>query len=592
MNWILREIESDLLDKVKSEINGELILDRLAYNLKIDKNELIDYIDAETVKDIISKIIINRDLQDKVNVLNSPASFLTDPYKLHNAKEGADLIAEFLYDEDATIYIYADYDADGLMSGYVMYSALNEISKCNIVLKYPNRCEGYGLSMDFCKHLVERHSSDNKVLVMTVDNGITKVEEVKFLKENNIEVLITDHHSSKDEVPDCLIVNPHNNTIKQEDTFKHLCGCGVAFKVAQIVQEEHGINNMYNYLPYFAIATITDVMPLNEENLSVIQYGLDIMNSSKCPKGISMLKRIEEIDLITTATIGWVIGPMLNACGRMGDTELGAKMLFVDNETIVDDIQEIISINDRRKRLTKSAVEKLSKITNDDNKVLIYESKAPAGILGIIAGKAVEIFNKPAMVVTNTNGVLHGSIRSINNLDLLPAMRILEEEEIILNFGGHAGALAIYFEESKKEMLQNRLNELIYIEEVATESEELEDDLLIDYMLTLDDLNLIVLALTSIFPMDGKSITEPTFAITDLELKSFKTYPSGYMEVKVKQGKTTMTMSAMGYARTFEEKVLPLLENEDKKIIHIAGKIKKHFKTKRYVLDIVDIIGG
>ena len=489
-----------------------------------------------------------------------------------------------------------------------MTSALREVSTCQSVsVKFPDREEGYGLSLQWCKKIVEQHTDEetgkvlDDVLVITVDNGITKVAEVEYLKQNNIEVIITDHHPSKDVVPNCIVVDPHNNTIKQDDTFKHLCGCGVAFKVAQLVQELNGVNNMYNYFPFLALSTISDVMPMHTENLAFLQYGLDIINSKNCPLGLAELKRQENIDIVTTTTIGWTIAPMLNACGRMGDIELASKLFFTDNEPVQDIVSKIKSVNDRRKSITKRATNELLKTPNiEDDKVFIMNTtKYPGGVLGIIAGKATEIFNKPSIIVTPTDKAkqhLHGSARSANNIDLIPLMKVLKEEGLIIEYGGHAEAVGIQFSADKIDAIQNRLNELIvYVpltEEQILETISTEEVLEIDEILSLENLNVVMLALSNMLPTDGKQIKNPVFAVTDCEVKAFKVYPSGYMEITLKQGNKVIDMSAMGYAETFSTQILPQLDGKDKKLVHVAGTISKHFKTKKYVLNIVDIVAA
>ena len=600
MKWEIRTIEQNKLNDISQKIDADFLAERISYNLNISRSQLEQYIDIENMRILIAILLINRELEHSVDIINKPSEYLIEPNKLHNATEAATRIYEYCKDPNATIYIYADYDADGLTAGYVMKKALLEVAKCKVILIYPNRCDGYGLSLDFCKSVVAKHGNQANVLILTVDNGITKHIEVNYLNEHGIECIITDHHTSKkDEVPDCLIVDPHNAEEEQDDTFKHLCGCGVAFKVAQLVQELHGINDMYQYLPYLAISTITDVMPMHTENLAILQYGLDIINSKNCPLGIKEYKAQENIDYMTCKDIGWTLGPMLNACGRMGDTELGAKLFFGEEDIPMKDIvTKIKSVNDKRKRETKKFTTQLNNMTDDNNSVFIWNiPKVTAGIVGIIAGKAVERFNKPSIIVTaksESKGMLHGSARSAHGINLMPIMEILYKEDLIEQYGGHAEAVGIHFAEENIQAIQDRLNELVVFEEEEKEFPDLflqkEEILEIDEFLTLENLNVVMLALSNILPTDGRQLREATFAITDCEIKSFKTYPSGYMGLTLKQGNTTLDMSAMGYAQKFSTEILPILDSKGDMKVNIAGSISKHFKSKKYVLNIVDIV--
>lgn len=599
MIWEMKTIEQNKLTEIINKIDGNLLADRLAYNLNMTRKQLNDYIDVDNIKTLIATLLINRELENNVDVLNRPQDYLLDPHDLYNADEASKTIYKYSQDKNATIYIYADYDADGLTAGYVMKKALLQVAKCSVVLHYPNRCEGYGLSMDFCKTVVAEHGDNANILILTVDNGITKRAEVDYLNEHGIECIITDHHmSQKEEIPNCLVVDPHNAEVNQNDTYKHLSGCSVAFKVAQLVQELHGMNDMYQYLPYVAISIITDVMPMHTENLAILQYGLDIINSKSCPLGIAEYKRQNNIDYMTTKDIGWTLGPMLNACGRMGDTELGSKLFFTDNEPIEDVVNKIKSINEKRKNETKRIVKQLDKKTCEHSVFIWNIDRITAGIIGIIAGKAAERFNLPSIIVTKNedfyteNTILHGSARSAQGVNLVPLMEQLKAEGLIIEFGGHSEAIGIKFYHRDMDKVQARLDELVQFVDKDVESifEEEEQTLLIDEILTLENLNVVILALSNILPTDGRQLREATFAITNCEVKSFKTYPSGYMEVTLKQGNKVLDMSAMGYAEKFSTEILPELDGKDKPLVHIAGSITKHFKSKKYVLNIVDIV--
>ena len=188
--------------------------------------------------------------------------------------------------------------------------------------------------------------------------------------------------------------------------------------------------------------------------------------------------------------------------------------------------------------------------------------------------------------------ILHGSARSAQGVNLVPLMEQLKAEGLIIEFGGHSEAIGIKFYHRDMDKVQARLDELVQFVDKDVEAifEEEEQTILIDEILTLENLNVVILALSNILPTDGRQLREATFAITNCEVKSFKTYPSGYMEVTLKQGNKVLDMSAMGYAEKFSTEILPELDGKDKPLVHIAGSITKHFKSKKYVLNIVDIV--
>ena len=600
MEWIFNENETDRLN-VLSNLDNKLLIDRICYSLNIDEKELYNHITKDELELLLSSILSNRGIKTKEQInslVNDIGSSITSPYGLVNAKKAADIITEYCNNKNAVIYIFADYDCDGVLSGYVLTSALREVAKCPIILKYPNRSEGYGLSMEWCEMIIEENiNNHSNVLVITVDNGISKRKEVARLKESGIEVIITDHHVAKEEeIPqDCIIVDPHNSLIEQDDTYKHLCGCGVAFKVAEIVQHNFGKDNMLHYTPYLTIATLADVMPLKNENVALIQYGLEIINSDNCPIGIKALKDLKDIDVITANDILWTIAPMINACGRMGDSELASKLFFLDeictpNEIVI----KIDQVNEERKKITKKAIAKISKMNFDENKVCIIPTEEyPAGILGIIAGKVSESFNKPAIVVYNKNGECHGSIRSANGINMLALLKDLKEKGLIETYGGHEEACVCGFNIDKLDEIQNNLDASITPDLYRTQTTG-NEKLVIDEVITPSHFNKVVHTIVNLLPCDNRTYSNPTFALTNVKIKSHNRFKSGYTELALKQDNQIFETSLYSsIANKFYDEILPNLNEECE--IHIAGTIDKKsfmsskFQKKVYTLNVVDI---
>lgn len=589
--WKFNDIEEQQLLDTINKLDKTLLIDRIAYMLNMSPKVLLSYYTEEFITNLTANMLINRNVN--TDIINNPQDFFTDPYKLHNAVEAAELICKYAKDKNAIIYIFADFDADGITAGYITFKALSDVVDCQLNVYFPERKEGYGLSMDFCKQVVDKKDEYSKVLVMTVDNGISKVEETDYLKANGIEVLITDHHTSKDAVPNCLIVDPHNNTVEQSDEFKHLCGCGVAFKVLFIVQDMLGKNNMYEYIPYLTISTISDIMPLEKENLAIIQYGLNIMNSDECPNSIKLLTKANDIDIITSETIGWVIAPIINACGRLNDTKLAADFFFLQDDVVIEDIITLmIATNEKRKSITKRYKKKLQNYNTDDFLFVLNDEKVEAGILGILAGEATKQFNKPAMaVVVNPEkpDQLKGSARSIPQVNLIPILQELKDEGIIDDFGGHPEAAGVFFKEENIQAIKDKFNQIKPSETILS-MPKTEEDITIDSFVDLDDLNTMLIAISNIIPTDGKDLSLPTFGIMDLNLKNYKAYPSGYLEITVQQNGVTLDMSCFNLVDKLLTEILPELDKKDDRKIHIVGTITKHFRTKKYTLNVKDIM--
>lgn len=602
MKWETNKtITKEKVNEIINNIDKELLIARICYSLDITKEELYEQITEEELCLLISSILINRNIETKEDIdklFNNIGESILEPELLTNAKEAADIITEYCNDPYAYIYVFGDYDCDGVLSTYLFVSILRRVVKGYLNYHLPNRNEGYGLAMEWCEKIAKQHWHEDtahidKVLVITVDNGITKHKEVEYLKNCGIEVIITDHHTSKkEELPKCLIVNPHNAEVKQDDTYKHLCGCGVAFKVGQLVLRNFNIYDMMEYTPYMAIATLTDVMPLTNENVSIIQYGLEVMNSDKCPLGIKALKENKKIDVLTANDILWTVGPMINACGRMGDTELASKLFFLDDIATPSEIVERINkVNDSRKTLTKNAQKDIAKMNFDNHKVcIIPTNKYPSGIIGIIAGKVAEQFNKPAIIVSQTkDGLYHGSIRSANGINMFELVKELYELGLVESYGGHSEACVCSFKLENLEAIQEFFDNRNYSSTIDEAIDRLQGETInIDEIISFNHLNKVVYAIVNMFPCDNRKYKKPTFALTDLKVVSYSTSKNNPNNIKfvVKEGKRQMEIWAWGFADKY------INELECPEVIHIAGDITKSFMNGKYTLNVLDIMSA
>lgn len=566
-----REITSEYIEELAREFNTNELLVRILLNRKNDRE--------------FARIAL-RDLHEAI----IPAE------RLINGQAVADIITRHIRN-GSNIYIHADYDADGLNSGFIMYEVIKEVieisqSNACVEVYFPERINGYGLSFNFANNLIQT-KGDEDILVITVDNGIAQVEQIELLINNGIEVVVTDHHISKEDgVPNCLICDPHNVFVEQDDTFKHLCGAGVAFKVCELLQKNFGYHDMYRFVTNVAIATITDVMPLNAENMAFVRYGLDIINSDYCPIGIKAMKEFLGITVMNSTHIAWEIGPRLNACGRMNNTKIGGDLLMeTDYNTAVDLVNEIELINESRKEKTKKAEEQLSEINFDNDYVCIVKLEdIPEGIVGIIAGRATEKFGKPSIVVTESeDGLCKGSARSIPGLDLHYLFNIEVSKGNIENFGGHSEAAGISFKKEKLEELRISLNESIKALELAEQHDlnvlDEEPVLMIDECIEIRHLNQNTFNLVNELPYDKDTFTKPVFALVDCEVKDFvptKTKPEN-LWLTLKQGKQTIKLWCQGMTEVYKSKGCP-------KVIHLAGYIEKNFMSGRpYILKVIDI---
>ena len=469
------------------------------------------------ISEMLAQVLINRNLTDEeLDILfNRLEDAFLNPYDLINCEAGAKLIIPYLKDKNALIVIRADYDADGITSGYVLGDGLSYVADCEINVSYPERSEGYGLKMPFCEDLINLKATNkySKILLITVDNGIAAYEEIKYLKENNITTLVIDHHNPKETLPDCIVIDPWKD---EDETFRHLCGVGLAFKFIQILFNEYDIVDELNqYLTAVTIGTIADMMPMTLENIAFCVYGINQINSDECPQGIQALKQYLGKKELSFTDIGWEIGPRINACGRMDDVQLASKLFFNDELSYYDLLDNIIptidSLNTKRKELTNTKTTEIIKSINDKDSVIVaITTDCPEGLAGVIVNKLIAIYNKPCIVFIKKDDLYVGSARSVNDINMLDILnKEQEEHNTILNYGGHEQAAGIAITEDSINEFKEHMATLKLNTDLIEEDKEIE--LNIDATIELKDVNMENVTTLNYLPYDKEKFIEPVF---------------------------------------------------------------------------------
>lgn len=574
---------------VERKINNDRV-NKLVKTYKIDKN--------------IARFLVGRNFSDEIILALTDKNYnLPESNNVTNVESASYLIAEYLQNNNAEIYIYADYDSDGVNGGFIMHDCLTKMamvlnSNCKVFCHYPDRSEGYGLSLEWCKSLVENNINKRDILVITVDNGITKKIETEYLLKNGINVLITDHHMPKEnETPeDVIIVNPNAFDDKES---KGLCGAGVAFKVCDyllrnVYQDESGYNLIY--LPHVAIATVTDMMPITTENIDYIKYGLYLIENDYCVKGISYYKDYKNKKKLSTTDIAFCLGPKINSCGRMEQTSVASQLFTTEDEEEVENVFNLIDqINTSRKQeadeLSEIAIQNiLDTNAHIDNLFLIAHLDNIGGVGGIIAANIVSTFGKPVMVLGGSGELLHGSARSIPGLDL----QLLFHEQVrlnnMLNYGGHEGAAGVAVDKKKIKSLQKSLNDIIQQCLDNMEDEDLieeEKTIHIDGTISLKDITKKTYESYASLPFFD-TLTEPLLALKDVKVISTKTSKNNPNNIcfTVTDGKLEKDIWAWKFTKTYEA-----LGSPNK--ITLLGSVAPNFipGKRDYVFKVQEIVG-
>lgn len=545
----------------------------------------------------LAKFLLGRELSKEVIDALLGEYVLPKHNNITNVQEGANLIASFLEKENSAIYIYADYDSDGVNAGTIAYDALIKIkeaisSNCHVEVYFPNRSDGYGLSLDWCKALVDKNKEENKeILVITVDNGITKKIETEYLLSNDIEVIITDHHVPKDgETPeDVIIIDPWLHKDTDKDSLG-LCGAGVAYKVfAYLLEDIYKDDSNYHlfYLPLVSIATITDMMPLTVENAQYLRYGFYLIENNCCSKAISYYKEYNNKQYLSTKEIAFGLGPELNACGRMLNTKAAGDFLLTeDDDAVVDLYNAINRINKDRKKFQKKILDEIfdNIVINEDTRFVIAHTANTGGVGGVIAAKITEKYNLPCMVLSGEGDLLHGSARGLGDLDLQELFMEEVKKGHLLNFGGHKGAAGVYVHKDKINALQKSLNDTL--KDFVFITQDVSDNVIVvDDLITLADINKSKAEITKDIPLIG-NLSNPRSIIKDLTVISVSHSKNNAQNIclTVSDGKTAKSIWAWGFGDKFESLGCP-----DK--ISLVGNVEPDFmKPGAYTLSVEEII--
>lgn len=423
---------------------------------KTQKNHIKDLALGAGISEFTAEILYGRgyDTADKINsFLNPQNQSLLSPYMLSGMDEAVSRIIS-AKDNGETVVVYGDYDADGICATSVLYSTLMRLG-INVHAVVPERDNGYGLSEGVLSDVLENLYPD---LIITVDCGISAKAEVEYLKDLGVDVIVTDHHEFPSELPDCTIIS--TKTPNQEYPFEYLAGAGVAYELSRALLGE----GADVYLDLVAIATIADSMPLTGENRVIVHRGIELIKSGNCSRAVTMLLTAGGAKEITAGTLAFTVAPRINAAGRMGDAYSALKLFTTQNPTEREElVAKLVKYNiDRQvecESLYKSAKTALKEGGNYGNCIVLSNKDWKGGLLGIVAARLTEEYNLPTILLSEIDGHLHGSVRSIGDVNVFEA--IASTSDILIDFGGHAQAAGVTVSHENLEEFSVRLNRYI-----------------------------------------------------------------------------------------------------------------------------------
>ena len=489
----------------------------------------------------VACLLFQRGIKDESSLkkfLEPSLEDLHDPYLLHDMDKAVDRIRQAV-EQGELILVYGDYDADGMTSASIVKESLEQLgAECLVYL--PNRfTDGYGPNASVYKYFIGQQGVS---LIVTVDNGVAGHEAIDLAQSMGVDVIVTDHHSMPEVLPDAYaIVHPEHP--EADYPFKHLAGCGVAFKLACALLEEVQVE----LLDLVAIGTIADMVSLTDENRIMVQYGLEVLRNTQ-RIGLQELFEIAGISSsdITEETVGFQLAPRLNALGRLADPNPAIDLLTgFDDEEVHEIALMIQEKNEERKEIVQSIYEEAKSLV-DPNKsvqVLAKEGWNP-GVLGIVAGRLLEELGQTVIVLNIEDGRAKGSARSIEAVNIFEALD--PHRSIFLAFGGHAGAAGMTLEVEQLDALSEILETYVKDKGIAAKG---KSRLYLDEELDLESLSLdTVKSFEKLAPF-GMDNQKPVFYIRDFQVENARSMGAGDSHLKLKISKGTANFEVVAFGQ-------------------------------------------
>jgi len=523
-------------------------------------SELVCRLASETNLPLnVIKILVNRNIDNAAEIhqfLNPELSDLKDPFELSGMDKAIERVTRALFDNEK-IVVYGDYDVDGITATALLYMIFNKLG-AQVDFYLPNRLiEGYGLSAES----IDEAKSKGVSLIVTVDTGITAVEEVEYARKQGIDVIVTDHHEPGESLPEATaIINPK----KPGCTYGgELSGVGVAFKFTQALyralnQDERELEE---HLDLVALGTAADIVPLTGENRILTKFGIKQIARTTKPglKSLAFVSGLMGKD-ISTGQVVFILAPRINALGRLGDAGQAIRLLSTRDERAAAKIaRKLDQENKRRKEIDETtlneALAQMEEVADldSDRAIVLAGDGWHQGVIGIVASRLVERYHLPTVMISITNGEGKGSARSIPGFHLCEALK--ECEHLLMKYGGHKYAAGLSIRQENIEAFRKKF---IEVSNKYLSLEDIQPKLLIDLEIELSDIDDAFMQAVECFSPFGPQNMRPIFLTRNCEVVG-QPYVVGrnHLKMKIRKGDAIFDVIGFGFgemARTISDK--------------------------------------
>ena len=503
-----------------------------------------EIVEKYQISEVLATVLVNREIVETEDIeifLNPTRNDFHNPYEMPDMEIAVNRIIKAIETKEKVI-IYGDYDVDGITSTMVLKKFLDE-NGLEVGYKIPNRLdEGYGLNKTAIKEIADQGYH----LIITVDCGISGVEEIKYAYELGMEVIVTDHHEPPLDIPKALACID----CKRKDStypFKNLAGVGVVFKLIQALSMRLNLNEKeyLKYLDIVCIGTISDIVPLVDENRVIAKLGLKLVMQTKNPGLYSLLNSVGFKE-ITSNTISFGIAPRINACGRMGHETEAVNLFLTNNLNEAKEITDVLNkYNKERQEIEKiifeEAISQIEKNHLDrDDVIVVGAENWHHGVIGIVASKITDLYYKPTILVCIEDGEAKGSGRSVAGFDLHDAL--CRCDDILNKYGGHEMAVGLSFDVENLEEVRNRINAIAK----ENHTDQLIPIIKIDKEITSKDVKIEVAESLKKLEPFGEANKIPLFLYKNLKIDSIRALSEGkHIKLTLKDDRTII--QAIGF---------------------------------------------
>lgn len=504
------------------------------WEVKISDDELTNKIANEfNISKLVARILANKGLKESNEIevfLNPRRSDFHDPFLMPDMKIAVDRIIKAIETKEK-VAIYGDYDVDGITSSTVLKRFLSERG-LDADIYIPNRLnEGYGLNEEAIKEIAQT----NHTLIITVDCGITGNKEIELAKTFKIDTVVTDHHEPAEELPKALAVVD----CKRKDNkypFSELAGVGVAFKLIQAISIKLGIREeeYLKYLDLVCVGTISDIVPLKDENRTISKLGLRLVKQTK-NIGLKVLLNSMGYQKIDSNTISFGVAPRINACGRMGHEKEALELFLTNSVQEAEKItQRLNEYNLERQQIEKRIFDEVEEIIQKSEEknlpcIVLEKENWHHGVIGIVSSKITDMYFKPSILMSIEGDIAKGSGRSIPGFDLHEALENCKEE--IEQFGGHSMAVGVTVKKANFDKFKNKFEKYAREKDIS----KIIPILNIDEKITLKDITIKDIRDLELLEPFGEGNKPPIFQINNVKIDSIRSLSQGkHLKMEIK----------------------------------------------------------